>query len=212
MSEQQTINDPAVQSDGEIIARPQFRHRLKQTLLGLALIGYGAWSIWDGYVAWPRDNARIAEYRQQILAAEKAGNPAEVTRLTTEMGKLTERTATSIGFNKVIGWVLPPLGVWLIARTFWVTRGQLRLSGGVLNIPGHPPIPLDRVTELDKARWDKKGIAFVSYELPDGRKGRFRLDDVWYDRPPTDAIYDQVKAQFPSEQPAESERPADPAA
>ena len=57
--------------------------------------------------------------------------------------------------------------------------------------PGHPPIPFTAIRELDKRRWDRKGIAIVKYEV-EGRGGVVTIDDFLYDQTPTDAIYDRI--------------------
>ena len=57
------------------------------------------------------------------------------------------------------------------------------------------------ITAIDKRQWDRKGIAYVDYEV-NGTHGRLKLDDFVYEREPTDRIYDAI-VQFV--QPAESQ-------
>jgi hypothetical protein len=72
------------------------------------------------------------------------------------------------------------------------------------------------ITQLDKKRWQSKGIAFVHYQSGGGA-GKIRLDDFYYDRPNTKAIVRQVEAHIdptkiangkpePPEQPADNEQ------
>ena len=61
--------------------------------------------------------------------------------------------------------LLPVAGVAFLCWALYNSRGAYRLTGETLRVPGHPPIPLDRIEELDKDKWDKKGIAYVNYRL-----------------------------------------------
>jgi hypothetical protein len=72
-------------------------------------------------------------------------------------------------------------------------------------------VNFDQIRRLDKKLWDRKGIAYVDYEV-DGASElrRFRLDDFVYERKPTDQIYDRINAyvsaqQGPSDEPGEPE-------
>jgi hypothetical protein len=75
------------------------------------------------------------------------------------------------------------------------TRGEYRLDGDTLHVPGHPPIPLSSIRLIDKAIWERKGIARIEYELGEsGQRNSFKLDDIAYLREPTDQILDRIEA------------------
>ncbi len=99
-----------------------------------------------------------------------------------------------IQIQKYLGFSLLPLGIVLGFWFFYSSRGAYRLTGDVLSIPGHPPVPLQAVRDIDKTKWDRKGIAYVDYELPDGTQGSFRLDDFVYERKPTDEIFARIES------------------
>jgi hypothetical protein len=64
----------------------------------------------------------------------------------------------------------------------------------VLHVPGHPPIPLNNIRKVDKRLWERKGIAYVEYEVPGSAERRqFKLDDFVYERQPTDAIFERIE-------------------
>ena len=95
----------------------------------------------------------------------------------------------------------------ILAFALYNSRGQYRLRDEILNVPGHPPVPLDAITSIDKTYWDRKGIVFINYELPNGKAGKVRLDDFIYQRPPTDEIYKRIEAytgtaEMPADSPA----------
>ena len=168
------------------------------------LIGLGLWFAYDGFVGWPKENARIDQLKADIATARKADQEPEVRRLEAELGKLSHHNDTSITIQKVLAFTLPPIGLFVLVWSFYQSRGAYRLAENTLHVPGHPPVPLDAVTSIDKPDWDRKGIAYVHYELPTGAKGRLCLDDFVYERTPTDAIFEYVQrlAQEPQAPPA----------
>ena len=187
-----TTAKPARSAPGpEIVANPSGVYRLKQSAMALLLIGWGLWSVYDGYFNWPKQNEEIASLKEQIK--KKPKDDPEVTKLEVQLGKLKEHTSLDITFNKVLGWALPPIGLLLLIRVFYVSRGQYRLRDDVLHVPGHPPVPLDAVRSIDKAKWDRKGIAYLNYELLNGKGGRIKLDDYIYHRGPTDDILKRIE-------------------
>ena len=90
----------------------------------------------------------------------------------------------------------PVAGIGLLAWTLYNSRGAYRLSGDVLSAPDHPDVPLASITQIDKSKWDRKGIAKLDYELATGQKGTVTLDDFVYDRPPTDRILEEIEAKL----------------
>ena len=159
-----------------IVARAGGEYRFKRLALVILIGGYGLWSLYDGTVKMPRDNA---EFRQK--------NP---------MGGNPPHPDWDIPFNLALGYALPPLALALLAWSMYSSRGQIRLDpDDTLYAPGHPPVPLSAVTAVDRGRWDRKGIALIDYQLSgDDEPGRIRLDDFVYQRQPTDLIFDRVMA------------------
>jgi hypothetical protein len=97
--------------------------------------------------------------------------------------------------QKILCFSLPAIGLAVFAWSFYKSRGSYHLAGNVLTVPGHPPVPLDAITSIDKTDWDRKGIAYLHYELPGPTpvKGRLTLDDFVYERDPTDKIFKHVQ-------------------
>jgi hypothetical protein len=56
-------------------------------------------------------------------------------------------------------------------------------------------VPLSAIRRIDKRLWDRKGIAFIDYDLDGsgGAGGRLKLDDFVYERKPTDEIYERIE-------------------
>jgi hypothetical protein len=156
-------------SPSKIVATPSTWYRGKWLVMCLALIGWGVWSLHDGYYKYPSENnADVAAHR-------------------------TPRHPTyDIPGNIILGWTLPPLGLAGLIWTMRRSRGVYELDGETLSIPGHPPIPLSSIQTVDRQKWDRKGIAIVEYNTGE-KTGKFKLDDFIYERDPTDEIFKRIE-------------------
>lgn len=159
-----------------LVARADFQYRWRVYVFFLMVFGYGVWSFRDGFYKWPAEN------EQNRLMRERGEKPKEV-----------DHNDAGILINKALGVLLPaislPLFVWLMYRS----RGAYRLANGVLEVPGHEPIPLNRIQALDKSRWERKGIAVVEYHTADGKSALATLRDMVYERGTTDQIVDRIE-------------------
>ena len=154
-------------------------------IIALAMVVMGLWFGYDGFVQWPKENqAWIDKEREAAIK-----NNLDPDKVDTE--KLPH-PGFDVPLQRILFFALPPLGVIFLIRWLYISRGEYRLEDDTLHIPGHPPVPLDAVTEIDKHLWDRKGIAYISYELADGTRGTVKLDDFIYERDPTDKIYDRI--------------------
>ena len=133
------------------------------------LFGYGLWSIRDGFSRYPQENADAQAAGKDILP----------------------HPGLDIPFNQIFG-DSPSAAVDFDARLLSAKIARRDLAGcSILHAPVIPPVPLDAITAVDQRLWDRKGIAYVDYELPD-RKGRILLDDFIYEREPIDEIHKQI--------------------
>jgi hypothetical protein len=169
----------------EIVARAGTYYRWTRYLISIGLlIGYGSFFVKDGFFTWPQELKR-AEYLKSI------GSHAEVQ----------PHSETDIRLQKILGVTMPALGLSLLIWTLYHSRGEYRLSGHTLHVPGHPPVPLESIVKMDKTLWDKKGIAVIEYALsacegaadPALAVRALELDDFVYDRNPTDAIVERIE-------------------
>src|SRR5580704_11643545 len=133
----------APEPEGPIIARAGSYYRVTRYIMTFILFLYGAWSIYDGFYSWPKWG------------------------ITTHVNE-QPKTQMDIMFNRVLGCILPPCGLLLLFRCIYNSRGEYRLEDGVVSVPGYPPVPLERIQSVDRELWDRKGIVYVSYELPHG--------------------------------------------
>lgn len=167
-------NSFAASPDGEIVAKAGRYYRNTRYIMTLVLIGAGLWFGYDGWIGYPKEN-------------EKA-------RALGGVEKLPYNEA-SINLQKILALSLPPVGVALLIWTLYNSRGAYRYRNDILSVPGHPDVPLDAIREIDKTKWDRKGIAYLEYEVP-AAKGRLRLDDFIYERQPTDDILARIEERL----------------
>jgi hypothetical protein len=156
--------------------------------MAIVFLAGAAWFLRDGFINWPKQNEEI---RSKAIAE---GRPVPEKSLHSD---------TDLALQKVIGFSLIPISLLIAIRGLYGTRGEYRLSGNSLYVPGHPPVPIEAIRAIDLSKWDRKGIAYIDYEIP-GQSGRLKLDDYMYQREPTDQIHDRIVAAVaPGEAPAE---------
>jgi hypothetical protein len=167
----ESSHSAATPPPAEIVARPSFEYRLRRLVVALILLATGLWCIWDGFVVWPAENAKAQRE-----------------------GQMLPHGGWSVPLNQGLAVIFPPFGLAVALWTYRTSRGRYRLAGTTLSIPGHPPISLDCIRKIDKRLWDRKGLAYLDYEIPGStRTARFRLDDFAYQRQPTDQILDRIE-------------------
>jgi hypothetical protein len=183
-----------------IVAGPGQYYRNTRYIMSALTIVMGFWFGYDGFVRWPAEHQKIVELTAQVNAQPDNAD------LRTELKGHTDHSPTDIMLQRVLAFSLPPLGICLLLWALYNSRGQYRLADETVFIPGHPPVPLPAIRQLDESTWDRKGIARFSYELSDAGAGTAKLDDFVYDRAPTDLIFGRIKAHL---QPPAEESPAD---
>jgi len=171
---------------GPIVARFGRYYRNTRYLMFLLFMGFGIASIYHGFWKYPQEN-RVAIARGQRPPHGEYDAP----------------------LNKVLGIILPPLAIFVLFRALHSSSGEYRLEAETLSIPGHPPIPLSAIRKIDKGLWDRKGIAYIEYEVGEPPvRGTFKLDDFVYDRGPTAQIMERIEAYAASVGPAVPDAPA----
>jgi hypothetical protein len=171
-------------SGGQIVATAARDFRWKRfALVGILLI-YSGLSIRDGFVKYPRENAAARARNLEILP----------------------HPGFDIQLNQALGVLLPPLSLLFLSWTLFISRGSYRFDGTDIHVPGHPPIPLSAVREINRAKWERKGIAYVQYQLPgSSRPAKFKLDDFIYQREPTDQIFAMIESALATQSPETSD-------
>jgi hypothetical protein len=192
--QQQQQPSSSSQSFGEVVvARAGSYYRNTRYLMALMCVGGAIWFGLDGWKNWPESNRKLHEAHANLLAAQEAHDTDKIRTYSEEEKQYKQHSDHDIWLQKVLACALPPVGVLLLAWSLYKSRGQYRLAGTTLSVPGHPEIRLDDITKIDKQKWDRKGIVYLHYTTEQGRSGVITLDDFLYDRPPTDEIFKRVE-------------------
>jgi hypothetical protein len=188
-------DDPYAGQD-VIVARAGRYYRNARYLMVLLCLALAGWFAYDGWVGWPRENAKALQQ-----GFEKGPH-----------------SDFDILLQRVLAGVLPLAGVGILIRALHHSRGEYRLDGHSLHVPGHPPVPLDAIRQIDKSKWERKGVARIDYE-PAGttETRRLTLDDFVYEQTATDAILARIETilvppQAEELHPATEEAPSQTAA
>jgi hypothetical protein len=186
---------------GEIVARRDRAHYIKRCVLIPVLILFaGLYFLYDGYVGYPSQNRRFDELTAKAKEARDRGDVKTEADLLQERKSVTHHDEFQLRLQQQLGYGLLPFSVLAFVFFSRQSRGQYRLADDVLYAPGHPPVPLDAVREIDKTKWDKKGIAYIGYEIESAaggpsQAGRVKLDDALYEQQPTTAILKAIEAR-----------------
>jgi hypothetical protein len=171
----------------DIVARVDFQYRWRTWAMFLLFFGFGLYSLRDGFIEYPRE---IAAWQSADPKLRPPKPPHE---------------ASSVLFNQVAGVLLPPVALLILAWRRHNSRGEYRLSGQTLSVPGHPPIKLDQITGLDLVRWDRKGTAIVQYADAATKPQTFSLEDMIYERDATDQIVAKIENLLTAQEKTERE-------
>ena len=187
--EPQPASQPFVAHAGKTYRRYRY-------VMFVLMVGFGCWFLIDGFVRWPAQNEayRKMESIIQTLEVTSRDNPEKrqhLDDLLAEQKRLPKpHNPFDLKLQRILGFGLPPLATCILILWLRRSRGEYRLENDTLHVPGYPPIPLVTIDSLDKTAWDRKGIAFATYRLPNGKTGTVRLDDFIYEAYP---IRDMVK-------------------
>lgn len=188
----------------------------KFLLIGLGCIAFGGWFLFDGLVTYPAEMERARVYWSEN--PEKKGThrfesmdrnewesvvrerkwPVEPPHNPEEM----EHRIQSQYFYAIICMVIaiPCLLKWLLAKGSWVEADDRALKTNF-----GPAFSFADITEIDKSRWDKKGITRIHFESG-GRKGTFAFDDFKFQREPMGLILRRIESTLSDDQITGGER------
>lgn len=180
-----------------IVARAGKYFRNMRYLIVAMCVLMGGWFLYDGMIGYPKKNARIDEVTKLRDAAPP--NSEESQKHSAELIRLGEKHPVGdLKNQKLIGGVLPLVGLALLAYWLHKSRGEYRLENDVLSVPGHPPVPISAIQSIDTARWETKGIATLQYKTSEGEEGSITLDDFVYERKAIDDMYEVIVAGLKS--------------
>ncbi len=153
-------------------------------IISLAVGGLGFWFLFDGLVAYPRNNVKAEIYFE---LREKLGEDTpelkaawEAVRKERVWNDSTPKKIYSDGDLKtqlILGGVTLLAAFAVLLHYFRSLPQTTRLENGVITLPDGKTVEISKVQAVSKKRWENKGIADLAYESAPGKSTRFVLDD-----------------------------------
>ena len=174
---------------------------LKFLIISIALIGYLAYCLYDGFYKYPKELKRAEGYAAIKDIDDDAVRDERWAEITSEKGwkrlpvpKAPDEVEWTIKEQYIqavlCAIVALPLFIWYFRKkSSWVEA-----DGNSIKSSWGQGFNYEDVVEIDKKKWEKKGIALVKYKSGSDEE-TFKLDDLAYDRKVMDQIlYDLEQA------------------
>ena len=174
---------------------------IKYLLIGVAALAFALWHAKDAVLVYPTLRPLAAAYetlqgpldedgqsaipdgelqeRWQTLAAEK-GWPEEFPKTHDEINNL-------LLYNYFIAIVFGSIGLGCLFIALTTIGKWVELKNGVLSDKKGKSIDIKDIVEIDKRRWEKKGLVTLT-ATSKGASKKMILDDLKFERQPVDQI------------------------
>jgi hypothetical protein len=169
------------------------KHLIRLTVVGLFCLGFGLWALYDGKVTYPNQRKRALAFQEH----EEQGRLEEWTQYTAERGwepydPGEPKTESEITVQFVMFVVAGGAGLLVLIHVLRCRGRWIEMDETGLRTSRGQTVAFGQITEIDKKKWDKKGIAKLQYQ-ENGRDSVLTLDDFIYERPTTDDMLRQVE-------------------
>jgi hypothetical protein len=129
-------------------------------------------------VRYPEHNRRVAAFTE-LKENQRLGDWSKVA---ADNGWSDDDPGQPHGETDIMSqWVMlaicAPLGLAALGMVGWNARRTLVADAERVHGPDGSKVSYDRITAIDKARWDRKGIAWITYQDETGQEDRFKIDD-----------------------------------
>lgn len=175
-------------------------------LISIVCLGFGFYCLYDGFIAYPAELARSTafyeleksiddetsgdsfEVQWEALAAEKAWS---IDKPKKKPAIIQSDIIWQYGMAAIAFMVgLPVLFNFLKTRNSW-----LESDGHEVTTSWGQSMQLDQVEAVDKKKWQKKGIAKITYQS-NGQRAGLVMDDFKYEREPIGEMLSQIESKL----------------
>lgn len=173
----------------EVTARLTKEWKKRMLLLVAFCLAGSGWFFYDGFIGYPKIAERYAEFdklAQGLIEKGEAQSPDdESVRLAwadraRELGwkveKPKNKTESDYLEQKYYGSALAMVALGLLVWFIVSSSQTILFDGKTITTANGRQVDIDSVVELDKKKWDKKGIAYAVYE-ENGERRKMTLDD-----------------------------------
>ncbi|NBC11262.1 MAG: hypothetical protein GVY24_05925 [Planctomycetes bacterium] len=171
-------------------------YRWRIGIVGIAALAFAAYCYYDGAVAYPAQKQRWEAYQQLIEQHPETYQKQWVALAESKGWKTefpTERTDTDILTQYIMGGGCTLVGAFFFGSFLMMSRRFVETDDHAL-WDRKSKATWDQITDIDKSRWQNKGIAVVHFK-EGGQDKRIVLDDWKFDRNATQRIMAHVEAK-----------------
>ncbi len=173
----------------QVHARISKEWRRRMFFMGFMIWGSSAWFAYDGYIAWPAEEQRyqkLVELTAEVVAEDEEPtdkNPeveriwrshAEENDLKTKVPK--HRSDGDLAGQRYIAGFFAIIGVIFSTWVVLQHRKSVRAEGEVITGAEGQTVNFNEIVDMDRSKWEAKGIAYAIYER-DGKRRKLCLDD-----------------------------------
>ena len=173
-------------------------YRWRLGLIGLAMLGFGLYCVYDWQIGYPHKK-HVYESYLQIKEQYPQTYPTQWDIYAREQGwstKVDEKTDTDIRTQLIMALIVLPIGLYftwkfIVSLNRWIAMDERGLSAS-----GGKQVPYESIRGVDWSRWKTKGIAVVRYD-DGGKERRLVLDDWKYETQPIKDMATRLRDEYP---------------
>ena len=191
----------------EIKANARQGYILKFVLIGLAALVFGGFHLKDAILTAPAMRPHADAYLEMRGDLNENGDAmisdgdlqdlwkeyAEPKGLPITEPKLHDEIDFYVSYNYFVGVIFTLMGLWCLSQGLPAIGKYLELKDDMVGDKSGKRIALADITQIDKTRWEKKGIAKITAEPSSGEKQMIVIDDIKFERGPTDEIMVEIE-------------------
>ena len=152
---------------------------IRMTIIIVAALAFAGWCIYDARVRYPRINAEI-DRMQEAGALNADGNLSALPSETeAEYGPEDRKTREDILAQYVMAAICTVFAVLILGRVAAAYPRTLYADDTEFVTLKGDHVAYGSIVEIDKKKWDRKGIAVVHYTSESGRE-KAVIDDWIY--------------------------------
>jgi len=154
---------------------------VRMLIAGAAFVGFGCWSLYDGKIKYPKVEQTFQQYHEAGRSEEWVAFAGEKGwkkewKKNPQTGQTQIYSEWDIRTQFIMAAICLPIGFFTLTRLILTLPRTLRADEEALHGTDGRRIPYRDMVDIDKRKWDRKGIAVVRYEI-DGRRGKAKIDD-----------------------------------
>ncbi len=174
-------------------------YRWRLGLIGLAMLGFGLYCVYDWQIGYPHQKA-VYEAYLDIKEQHPQTYPTEWDRYATERGWSTNvpkgKTDSDIRTQLIMALIVLPIGLFFTWKFIASLNRWIAMDERGLSASGGRVVPYESIKGVDWSRWKTKGIAAVRYDNGSGDR-RLVLDDWKYESQPIKDMATRLRDDFP---------------